>query len=193
MGRPRQYDEETVLAGAMHAFRERGYAGASIKDLEQATGLTAGSIYHGYRDKAGLFAAAFAHYNQAVLGRRIAEHAPARAGLAGLRALFGSLLHEPGAGSLGCLITNSAVELGGSREPPNGVSEGLGTLEALFADRLREARGERGVAEHDDPAALGLLALYQGILVLVRAGWDKQRLEDLVNATFDRLERDLEH
>ena len=60
MGRPRQYDEETVLAGAMHAFRERGYAGASIKDLEQATGLTAGSIYHGYRDKAGLFAAAFA-------------------------------------------------------------------------------------------------------------------------------------
>lgn len=192
MGRPRQYDEEAVLTGAMHAFRERGYTGASIKDLEQATGLTAGSIYNSYRDKAGLFRAAFDHYNEAVLGRRIAEYAPAHAGLGGLRALFSSLLHEPDGGSLGCLITNSAVELGGGSDLPPGVSQGLGILESLFVDQLRAARTERGLAEHDDPTALGLLALYQGILVLVRAGWDKQRLEDLVNATFDRLETDLD-
>src|SRR6185437_4742440 len=83
MGRSREYDETAVLAGAMHAFRRHGYGGVSVRDLEQATGLKAGSIYNSYRDKAGLFTAAFGHYNQAVLGRRIAEHAPEAAGLTG--------------------------------------------------------------------------------------------------------------
>jgi TetR/AcrR family transcriptional repressor of nem operon len=190
VGRSREYDEEAVLSGAMHAFRQHGYASASIKDLERATGLKAGSIYNSYQDKAGLFGAAFAHYNRVVLGRRITEHAPAEAGLRGLRELFRSLLHEPDGASFGCLITNSAVELGGNSAPPPGVSEGLRTLVALFADRLRTA-GRRGQLRADvqpGPAALGLLALYQGVLVLIRAGWDSGDLESLIDEAFGRLE-----
>ena len=68
MGRAREYNEDAVLGGAMGAFRRRGYGAVSIKELEQATGLKGGSIYHGYGDKAGLFEAEFAHYNRAVLG-----------------------------------------------------------------------------------------------------------------------------
>jgi AcrR family transcriptional regulator len=191
VGRSREYDEEAVLTGAMHAFRQQGYAGASIRDLERATGLKAGSIYNSYGDKAGLFSAAFAHYNHAVLGRRITEHASAEAGLGGLRDLFRSLLHEPDGESFGCLITNTAVELGGgSSAPPPGVSDGLQTLAALFADRL-DAAGRRGRLRADvqpGPAALVLLALYQGVLVLVRADWDPGELESLIDDAFDRLE-----
>jgi TetR/AcrR family transcriptional repressor of nem operon len=191
MGRTREYDEDAVLTGAMHAFRRKGYAGVSVRDLEQATGLKAGSIYNSYGDKAGLFASAFAHYNRAVLGCRIAEHAPAVAGLAGLRELFASLLHEPDGGSSGCLITNSAVEFGGgSAGVPDGVREGLRTLLELFASRLgsagREGRLRAGV--DPDTAALGLLALYQGVLVLVRAGWDAGRLQALIDGAFGELE-----
>src|SRR5579863_8586335 len=111
MGRARDYDEEAVLTGAMHAFRRSGYGGASIRDLEAATGLKAGSIYNSFGDKAGLFAAAFAHYNRTVLHGRIDRFAPPQRGLDGLRRLFLSLLQEPGGGRLGCLITNAAVEL----------------------------------------------------------------------------------
>ena len=67
MGRTREFDEEAVLKGAMHVFRKHGYQGASIRDLEEATGLKGGSIYHAFGDKAGLFDAAFRHYNRAVL------------------------------------------------------------------------------------------------------------------------------
>src|SRR5260370_24243450 len=95
MGRTRSYDEETVLSGAMHAFRRKGYEAASIRDLEEATGLKAGSIYNSFGDKAGLFDAAFAHYNRVVLGGRIARYAPAVAGLGRLRDLFLSLLLQP--------------------------------------------------------------------------------------------------
>jgi TetR/AcrR family transcriptional repressor of nem operon len=191
MGRSREYDEEAVLTGAMHAFRRQGYLGVSIKDLERATGLKAGSIYNSYGDKAGLFTAAFGHYNRAVLGGRITEHVPAAAGLRGVRDLFVSLLHEPDGESFGCLITNSAIEFGGSNAVlPEGVGEGHRILLELFADRLESADRMGRLRGGVDPAtaALGLLALYQGVLVLVRAGWDKDQIQILIDEAFDRLE-----
>jgi len=85
-----------------------------MRDLETATGLSAGSIYNSFGDKAGLFDAAFEHYNEAVLQARLDSFAEPKSGLRGLRELFLSLLREPDGGTLGCLITNSAVEFGRS-------------------------------------------------------------------------------
>ena len=190
MSRPRSYDESSVLKGAMHAFRRDGYQRASIRDLEDATGLKAGSIYNSFGDKAGLFDAAFEHYNQVVLGGRIERFASAAAGLAGLRDLFTSLMHEPNGESHGCLITNSAVELGRSEDAYRHVHAGMDTLFKVFAERLVAARHDGSLRADIDPklAATKLLALYQGLLVLVRAGQDKPALERLVAAEFHELE-----
>lgn len=192
MGRPRAFDEIAVLTGAMEAFRRKGYRGVSIRDLEDATGLKAGSIYHGFGDKDGLFRAAMAHYHRLVLDARLAEHAPESAGLDGLRRLFTSLMHEPENGSFGCLITNSAVEFGGAAGVPAGVDAGLRKLFDVFKARLSAAR--RAGTLRDDVklahAATRLLSLYQGILVLVRAGWDKAALEAMVKDEFKQLENE---
>ncbi|CAE6750257.1 TetR/AcrR family transcriptional regulator [Paraburkholderia haematera] len=191
MGRSREYDEELVLTGAMHAFRREGYFAVSIKDLEEATGLKGGSIYNSYGDKAGLFSAALAHYNQKVLHRRIADFASEAAGLRGLRKLFLSLLREPDGESFGCLITNAAIEFGGSgRSMPTGIDEGLQILSRTFTARLVSARRAGQLSTEIEPAraASKLLALYQGTLVLVRAGYDKALLKALINDEFDRLE-----
>lgn len=189
MGRSRAYDEKAVLNGAMHAFRRHGYAGASIQDLEEATGLKAGSIYNSFGDKAGLFAAAFAHYNEAVLRRRIDHYAPPAAGLRGLRDLFLTLLREPNGESLGCLITNSAVEFG-QGGGHSYVEQGLHLLETTFAQRLAAARDAGALCSNVDPrlAAAKLLVFYQGILVLIRAGHDKAALKRVINQEFDHLE-----
>ncbi len=173
----------------MQAFRRKGYFAASIKDLEEATGLKGGSIYNSYGDKSGLFQAAIAHYNRVVLSRRIASHAPGAAGLDGLHSLFVSLLHEPNGETFGCLITNSAIEFGGGNNVPAGVGEGLRVLSKTFADRLQAAR-RAGLLRNNvelGPEALKLVALYQGVLVLVRAGWDKKTLETLINDEFKQL------
>jgi TetR/AcrR family transcriptional regulator, transcriptional repressor for nem operon len=53
MGRKRSFDETKVLESAMHAFRRHGYAGISIKQLEEATGLSSGSLYNAYRGLRG--------------------------------------------------------------------------------------------------------------------------------------------
>ncbi|MGG6893167.1 TetR/AcrR family transcriptional regulator [Rhizobium sp. BR 315] len=190
MGRTRSYDEDAVLSGAMHAFRRKGYQAVSVRDLEDATGLKVGSIYHSFGDKAGLFDAAFAHYNRVVLRGRIERFAPVEAGMDGLLALFVSLLHEPDDESFGCLITNSAIEFGGEARPHRCTVEGLRVLTETFMERLSSVQQRGGLRADISPesAALRLLALYQGILVLIRAGHDKQALAALIQNEFNNLE-----
>nr|WP_254798630.1 TetR/AcrR family transcriptional regulator [Sphingobium sp. AS12] len=179
------------MSGAMHAFRREGYEAVSIRDLEEATGLKAGSIYNSFGDKAGLFDAAFAHYNHVVLEGRIARHAPVEHGLDGLRDLFLSLLHEPNGETFGCLITNSAIEFGAAPRPHRCVEEGLQALMRAFTTRLEEARDRKTLRAGLEPAeaATKLLVLYQGILVLVRAGHDVAALERLITDECKDLEK----
>ncbi|KJS25313.1 MAG: hypothetical protein VR75_11790 [Hyphomonadaceae bacterium BRH_c29] len=178
MARPRAYDQTTVLTAVMHAFRRRGFAETSVRDLEAAAGVTSGSLYNSYGDKRGLFQAASEHYNRTVLARRIRDHAPEGSGIEGLRRLFLSLLQEPDGGSAGCLITNAAIEFGGT-DLPSFVNDGFENLRDTFADRLGGAQSE----------AVSLLALYQGVLVLVRAGYDTQELSKMIADFFDTLEK----
>jgi TetR/AcrR family transcriptional repressor of nem operon len=186
MGRPREFEEEAVLTGAMEVFRRFGFGAVSIRDLETATGLKAGSLYNAYGDKDGVFQAAMAHYNQAVLLDRITEYAGEGAGLAGLRSLFLTLLHEPDEASLGCLITNSAIEFGGDRTLPPNVSAGLEILSDVLVKRLKACRRSGELASNQKPeiAATRLLVFYQGVLVLIRAGWDKAALEKMIRDEF---------
>lgn len=184
MARPRTFDEDALLTNVMHLFRRQGYQATSVRDLEAATGLTSGSLYNTYGDKRGLFEAASAFYNRKVLLRRIDQHAPPGSGLNGLKALFLSLLEEPGGMAYGCLITNSAVEFG-REHCPSFVTSGLAVLEKTCADRLSESlQGPATEAE-----ATALLALYQGTLVLFRSGQGTEPLRQMISQVFDNMEK----
>ena len=175
----------------MHAFRREGYAGISIPQLETATGLSSGSIYNSFGDKRGIFLAAFAHYLQAVLERRIAQFARPQDGLAGLRQLFLTLLREPDGKTFGCLITNSAIEFGNDREiTESTVLRGFDVLERLFIDRLTVAKSAGALRATVEPKteALKLLVFYQGVLVLIRGGYDLKKVRHAINHAFDNLE-----
>lgn len=191
MVRSRSYDEGQVLTGAMHAFRRSGYSGVSIPELEVATGLSAGSLYNSFGDKRGIFLAAFAHYLKAVLDRRIATFAKPANGLSGLRQLFLSLLREPNGETFGCLITNSAIEFGSDDVvSEQTVRKGFEILQRLFVDRLAAAKTANRLRGDVDPniGAVRLLALYQGVLVLIRAGYEPRMIRRAIDLEFDNLE-----
>lgn len=188
MARPKSFDESTVLAGAMGAFRRLGYVAISIKDLERATGLSAGSIYNAFGDKAGLFSAAYAHYLDTVLKQRIAAYADPLYGLAGVKQLFTTLLAEPDDENYGCLITNSAIEFGAASDEPKAlVREGFDILQAALLQSLI-AEGSQREGLDPETVAIKLVALYQGVLVLVRAGYDKEKLSRAIDSEFDALQ-----
>lgn len=46
-----------ILDGARRCFAEHGYDGATVRRLEETTGLSRGAIFHHFKDKDGLFLA----------------------------------------------------------------------------------------------------------------------------------------
>lgn len=62
-GRPRNFDEDKAVEGAMLLFWEQGYEGVSVDELRQAMGgLSTASIYTTFGSKRELFCRALDHY-----------------------------------------------------------------------------------------------------------------------------------
>ncbi len=62
-----------ILSGARSCFARFGYEGATVRRLEEATGLSRGAIFHHFRDKDSLFLAV-AEDDAAAMVATVAEH-----------------------------------------------------------------------------------------------------------------------
>ncbi|MER8188170.1 TetR/AcrR family transcriptional regulator [Kitasatospora sp. NPDC094015] len=184
MGRKQLWEQDEVLASAMGLFRHRGYLGASLRDIEEATGVHPGSLYRTFGSKDGLFRAALNAYNERVVRDRVRVHLLEPADpLAGIRSFFTSAIETGTDPDPGCLLTNTAVESFTLPLAADGVHHGLATIESGFADALSRAR-RRGDTPPDldvGATATHLLALYQGLLVLVRAGLPRTTLHSVTD------------
>jgi AcrR family transcriptional regulator len=167
MARPRTFDESQVLDAAMHAFRREGYAHLSVAGLEAATGLRTSSLYNAFGDKAGLFRRAVEHYVASLVVPRLTRYAGDDATLDDLEQLFLTLFEPPYTDGYGCLLVNSAVELGSARSAEaDGVRAGLGLVHRHLEEVVRRELGAAGAPT----TAARLALLYQGVLSLSRAG-----------------------
>lgn len=112
-GRPREFDTDAAIDSALLVFRERGYHATSIKELSDATGLTAGSLYKAFGSKNGLFLAAFDRYTRtrsAALRQRTEAARCGRDKIAAVLRFYAESSHGP-EGIRGCLVVASATEL----------------------------------------------------------------------------------
>jgi TetR/AcrR family transcriptional regulator, transcriptional repressor for nem operon len=187
MARTRSFDEAEILRAAMHTFRRDGYAGVSIKRLEETTGLTSGSLYNAYGDKDGLFRAALAYYVDVFVAGRLQAHAGPQATLDDLEEYFLALLREPLNDGFGCLVTNAAVEFGSTSSI---AAEGIRTALKLMASGIRGVLEREIGSDRAERATSHLMLLSQGILVLVRGGQASVAdIEGVVRAQFDDLRK----
>ncbi|MEM1106387.1 MAG: TetR/AcrR family transcriptional regulator [Pseudomonadota bacterium] len=108
MGRTKEFDEASVLKKMMLTFWQNGFANTSIKDLENASGLSSGSLYNCYGGKDELFAAVIVHYMNCVVDPRMDACLRSKDALDGLKTYLRETM-EPGNKSryLGCLIMNA--------------------------------------------------------------------------------------
>ena len=66
MGRPKKFNREDVLKKAMPVFWRRGFADASLHELELATGVNKSGLYSEFEDKEDLFVQSLQYYLESV-------------------------------------------------------------------------------------------------------------------------------
>ena len=108
-----------IIQQAATVFNQQGYAGTSMADIMQATGLKKGGIYNHFKSKDELALAAF-DYAESVLVQRVWSVVKTkRNAIARLDALVSSYLlyidDPPVAG--GCPILNTAIETDDTDSP----------------------------------------------------------------------------
>jgi AcrR family transcriptional regulator len=113
-GRPRGFDEQAVLATAMQLFYKHGYNGTSSRMLQQATGLTAPSLYNSFGTKRDLFLATLKRYIEFTLNYIFVDLAGGTKGIDDLEAMLDQLwiAIEAPERPLGCLVLNTRNEFG---------------------------------------------------------------------------------
>jgi len=172
MGRLQTFDSITVVQSARDVFWDLGYDGASLADLESATGLNRSSLYHAFGSKRGLFDAAVADYRDTVIRPRLRALQSDGAGRADLLFYFDELRDAVGRLPLdsprrGCLLVNCATGLAAHDEPAREVVEAYRTE---LAGALRNAIAGAGESspERVDERVRTLASLSMSAMLLAR-------------------------
>lgn len=118
MPRSKGFEESVVLDKAMQVFWANGYEATSVRLLEKEMGINQFSIYASFQNKKKLFIQSIKKYREHVKKTRFHSLLQENAGLAELESfLFKAVsLNTAGMGSKGCLIVNTAGEIG-SKDP----------------------------------------------------------------------------
>ncbi len=173
VGRPREFDEATVVAAARDAFWSGGVAATSISDLSEVTGLSAGSLYKAFGSKAGLTHRTLQDYLEQSYAQteRLLDEAPS--GLAGLRAwldVAAAAASDCGP-TRGCYAVVCAVELAERDElARERLRQHDDRLRALVASAVRRAVSEGELDVDPVAGARLLLTTVVGLQVDARKG-----------------------
>ncbi|MGZ9825664.1 TetR/AcrR family transcriptional regulator [Tsukamurella ocularis] len=154
-GRPRSFDRDAALDAAARLFWEKGFEATSIRDLTEALGIEAPSLYRAFGDKRRLFEEAVGEYDRTYggfIGAALAEEATARDVV--LRLLAEGPRRYTRAGlPRGCLVVS-----GDAGTADAAITGYMTAMRSANVVRLAERIG-RDVESGDLPAAVDALAL----------------------------------
>lgn len=183
-GRPRSFDPERALGAATERFRSRGFAGTSLDELAEATGLNRPSLYSAFGDKRALYLAALdGTIARAARGfERLAERRlPLRPML---ELLFAAVIDGYMTGEdrpTGCVFVSTAATAAVTDEAVRArLADFLAMEDETIAALLADA-GDSDAAAH----APVIAAVLHSLSVRARAGAAREALDALARAAID--------
>lgn len=190
--RPREFDEDRVVAAIRQQFWDKGYAATSVDDLMRASGLGKGSLYGAFGDKHSLFLRVLRDYNDAndrMLRERLAA---APRGIDFVREFVRGASRDSTGDSArrGCLLANSTAELAASM--PDVAAEARRSYDAttqILVEAIERAQRE-GDVDPDaeaDRIACAVLAAQLGVGALGRTGMGVDVLAAVAESALGRL------
>jgi TetR/AcrR family transcriptional repressor of nem operon len=91
MVRPREFNRDEVLEGAMSDFWTKGFSATTTSDLVEAMQIGRQSMYDSFGDKRALYLEALAHYQQRSVTAHIGRLRSGKTALAGIEAMLAGL------------------------------------------------------------------------------------------------------
>jgi len=193
VARPREFDEDAVVAAARDRFWDAGYAATSLSDLTEATGLGRASLYGAFGDKHALYLRIFDDYIDGAVGG--VREALAGDDASALERIRQRLLANASGSAMnprGCLLARGTAELAArDAEVADRAGRAHEELRRAYAGAVEAAQRAGDLAPTADPHALGdlLLAVDRGTEALGRGGLDEASLRALVEAAVAGLPR----
>lgn len=187
MGRPRSFDDSTVLDAALACFWAHGYEATSVRDLTEAMGISGPSLYNAFGDKRELFAEALEHYCRTRTHPLLERIEKQHQGVAALVAFFAEIVER----SLsdrerkGCFLVNAALEVAPhDKMMSKVVSAHLDAVKCFLRHQLLSAQAldEADLAADATGSADHLLAVLLGLRVLARSRPERELLERTVGS-----------
>ena len=185
-GRPRGYDPQAAIARAAETFWKAGYAGTSLDDLVEATGMNRPSLYAAFGDKRDLYLKTLEHYREesrALARAALADDPPLRVFLKRFydKALELYLDDGPrGCYSIGTAATVAAVD----DQVRAFLADSMRSTDSFLNHQIEKAKQRGEIAQEVDPAALAYLAsgTLHTLAVRARAGLPRKELDALADA-----------
>lgn len=192
-GRPREFDLDSALDGAIAVFQNYGFHACSIPDLANGMGVTPGSIYKAFKDKRAVFLAAFDR-SRSLRTQRIEEMlTTCDSGRTKILCLLTLYAKEScgESGRRGCLVVGSAIELASfDDEMAKRVTQALTQNERLLQKLVLLGQQDNSISSKQNPSVLArsLLCLMQGMRVLGKVEPKKQDMLATIDVAMKMLD-----
>lgn len=185
-GRPREFDIDRALDGAIRVFSRRGYHATSVGDLTDAMELAQGSLYKAFKDKKSIFIATMERYRILQTERFEAAVAGYDTGYERLRAglMFYAERSHGTIGSDGCLVVGAAADLAALDDDIAVVVErAVKARERIVARLVAEGQKDGSVQSKTDPddLARAMLCMMYGMRVVGKTGRSLEEMTAVVN------------
>jgi len=192
LARPREFNEDKALDGAMDVFWTHGYEGASLPILLKGMGLTRGSLYKAYKDKKSLFINILHRYDKAEVEKAsmLLNDKSVKDGLERIEQLFGSVLKAVvNDDHRGCLLCSAAA---GPAHNDKEISEAvhilLQKMKSGFEAALQHSSKHSELPkERLSQLADLLLTQYVGLRILSRSQASKETLKRSISSLMKLL------
>jgi AcrR family transcriptional regulator len=154
-------------------FNTKGYAGTSLSDMTEATGLTKGSIYGNFTNKDEVALAAFDHNWKRVSGiirQEMDKKNTIKEKLLVYVEVYDNFLNLPFPTG-GCPLLNTAIEADDThpvlkKKASEAIISWKNKLAGLIEEGIRT--GEFTAATQPEPVALTMIALIEGSIMIAK-------------------------
>ncbi len=190
MPRSKTYEEDIVLDRAMQVFWDHGYEATSVRLLEKEMGINQFSIYSSFSNKKNLFIESIRKYREHKKQTVYSDLLQKDAGLAELEVyLFNSIQRLSVSGDRGCLVVNTAGEIGNkdvdiALEINRYFDFIREMLKNIFVNAV--AKGEVPSTIDVEKQASFFLGIMQGLSVSSKT-MDKNHLTDFISVALQQI------